>query len=414
MRRGGSREKPRSPVPAFCSRRPPDPPATGERAPPSSPRSGREGYGGGRPARCPPCPLPAGGAARVRRGPAWAQGARGRRSGTARRPQPPLPRPPPAPAPQLTVLVVLEVVVGAGPAAALGRVLHVVELQKVRPLAREAQEGGGQAPRQGHQPPGAGERRERAEGAAGRAGSPRHGTGKDRRPRGSGPRRCPPRPRCPARRGYQCSGARLRGFAPAERRGPRAGSRPARRRWPRGRRDRALPPPRTSAAASRRQKRSAPRAARPRPAGPRRGPSRRGGERSGEGRKAGAGPAPRRPRLPASWPRSFPAGGSRRDPRSGRAEQTPSPSPTYPAGRGLSGRPSASGPRPLRTAGGAQRSCSPGSAPRAGLELRGAEGSEDLADTPLSARRDLGKARLGSAGGPVPAAGFRVFWVFLV
>lgn len=81
-------------------------------------------------------------------------------NGTVRCPQPPQPRPPPArPAAPLTVLVVLEVVIGAGPAAALGRVLHVVELQKVRPLAREAQEGGGQAPRQGHQPPGAAGRR---------------------------------------------------------------------------------------------------------------------------------------------------------------------------------------------------------------------------------------------------------------
>lgn len=87
---------------------------------------------------------------------------------------------------------------------------------------------------------------------------------------------------------------------------------------------------------------------------------------SEEGRKAGAGPASLRPRLPASSPRSFPGGGSRRDPRSGRAEETRSPSPTYPAGRGISGRPSASRPRPLRTAGGAQRSCSPALPPAQG------------------------------------------------
>lgn len=148
-------EQPRFPVPAFCSREQASPGSTGNgRAGsadlPGSPRSGKNEYGLISPARCPAAALPVRGAAPPDRGASGAE-ASGCRSS-------PLPRPPPAPAPELTVLVVFEVVVGTGPAAALGRVLHVVELQKVRPLAREAQEGGGQAPRQGHQPPGAGER----------------------------------------------------------------------------------------------------------------------------------------------------------------------------------------------------------------------------------------------------------------
>lgn len=107
-----------------------------------------------------------------------------------------------------------------------------MELQKVRPLAREAQEGGGQAPRQGHQPPGAEESKERAEG----------GTGNDRRPPRSGTHRCPPGPCRPARREYHGSDTRLRG-SPAKRRCPGAGSRPARRCLLGGRGDPALPSP---------------------------------------------------------------------------------------------------------------------------------------------------------------------------
>lgn len=53
-----------------------------------------------------------------------------------------------------TVFVVLQVVIGAG-APELGQVLLVVELQEVGPFATETQEGGRQAPRQGHQAPGA-------------------------------------------------------------------------------------------------------------------------------------------------------------------------------------------------------------------------------------------------------------------
>lgn len=340
-----------------------------------------------------PCPVPGGsacpGAARPRLGAGSAGQAEQDRPAPAaprcraRSPPLPLPRPPPAPAPELTVLVVLEVVVGAGPAAALGRVLHVVELQKVRPLAREAQEGGSQAPRQGHQPPGAGESRERAEGAAGRAGPgpplpapvPATTGGHGARgpavalpgaaaPPGAGTTAAAPG--CGALR-RPSGAARERGAAPPAGGGPEAGgtrvSPP--HRPPPPRRSPPLPgpgAPRTSAAASRRQKRSA----RDRAAG-RAG---REGSGAGEGRKAGAGPAPLRPRLPASSPRSFPGGGRRRDPRSGRAEETRSPSPTYPAGRGLSGRPSASRPRPLRTAGGAQRSCSPALPPARGWKSR--------------------------------------------
>lgn len=152
---GVGHEQPLSPVPAFCSRGQASAGSTGNgRAGsaelPGSPRSGRNEYGVSFPAQCPAAARPVRGAAPPDRGASGAE-APGSRSS-------PLPRPPPAPAPALTVLVVLEVVVGTGPAAALSRVLHVVELQKVRPLAREAQEGGGQASRQGHQPPGAGER----------------------------------------------------------------------------------------------------------------------------------------------------------------------------------------------------------------------------------------------------------------
>lgn len=53
-----------------------------------------------------------------------------------------------------TVFVVLQVVIRAG-APELGQVLLVVELQEVRSFATEAEESGGQAPRQGHQAPGA-------------------------------------------------------------------------------------------------------------------------------------------------------------------------------------------------------------------------------------------------------------------
>lgn len=56
----------------------------------------------------------------------------------------------------ITVFVVLQVVVGPG-APELGQVLLVVELQEVRPLPSEAQEGRGQAASQGHEPLGAGD-----------------------------------------------------------------------------------------------------------------------------------------------------------------------------------------------------------------------------------------------------------------
>lgn len=292
----------------------------------------------------------------------------GRRSGAARCPQPPgaprsCARPPRTarpgsarPAAPLTVLVVLEVVIGSGPAAALGRVLHVVELQKVRPLAREAQEGGGQAPRQGHQPPGAGERREGAEGAAGRPGptrtrtgplaagirgSPRlgrparHGTARPGTAR-SGAERAPPQLRPAA---GLCAGKTVRrgsGAAP-----PGGGSEVGGTRL--------CPPPgtpRTSAAAWRRQ-RCAP-AAVPCRAGPSRGHG--GAQRGG--------------------------GGGRRDPRSGRAEPR-SASPTYPAGRE-----GAFWPSQRLQAAAARRSCSPALPPARGWKSRGAPGSEDLTDTP--------------------------------
>lgn len=377
--RGGAGEggKSRSPVLVFCSRGPTPAESPGNggselRRAPRLPSLGKEREREFSPARCPAAACP--GATRPRR----ARGERGRRSGTARLPQPPAAAPAPAPAPGLTVLVVLEVVVGAGPAAALGRVLHVVELQKVRPLAREAQEGGGQAPRQGHQPPGAGERRERAEEAAGRAlASPIPPATGDQGARG--PAVVPPGA---VRRGTSgcglCAGRAAR---------PWSGSRPARRWRPGGRRARL--PPVLPAPPGQVQRRPGGRGAQHH-AGPCRGPSRRGEERNGEGRRAGAVPAPLLSRLPASSPCSFP--GCRKDPRSGRAEETRSPCPTYPAGRRLSGRPSASRPRPLRTAGGTQRSCSPALPP---AQSPGSGGLGRPGRHPLSARRDPGKARLG-------------------
>lgn len=379
----GEYEKSHAPALVFCSRGPTPAETTSNggselRRAPRPPSPGKEMVREFCRARCPAAACP--GATRSRR----ARGERRRRSGTARLPQPPLQHPPPAPAPGLTVLVVLEVVVGTGPAAALGRVLHVVELQKVRPLAREAQEGGGQAPRQGHQPPGAGESRERAEEAAGRALAPPTppATGEQ----GSRSRRCPVGPRCPARGGamrYQ----RLRAVRGPSSAAPERGApRPplvARRRRARLAPSCRRPPDKCS----RGQEAEALSATRDRAAG-RAAAERRGAERGGQGRKAGAVPAPLLSRLPASSPGSFP--GCRKDPRSGRAEEPSSPSPTYPAGRRLSGRPSASRPRPLRSAPPVEPSAA------AAREVRAAEGSEDLADTralPVGTRGRLGSAR---------------------
>lgn len=130
--------------------------------------------------------------------------------------------------------------------------------------------------------------------------------------------------------------------------------------------------------------------------GPCRGPSRRGGEKSGS--RPGSAPlAPSRilalllPRLPTG-PSERACGG---DPLS---------LPDLPC------REKALWPsQRLQAAAAPHRrwnpeQLQPGSAPRAALQVRGAEGSEDLADTrslPIGTR-----GRLGSAGGPVPAAVF--------
>lgn len=297
---------------------------------PRPPSPGKEREGELCPARCP--------RQRVRAG-------RGRAGQAERdRPEPAAPAaaPPPAPAPGLTVLVVLEVVVGAGPAAALGRVLHVVELQKVRPLAREAQEGGGQAPRQGHQPPGAGESRDRAEEAAGRVlPSPTPPATGARGARGAG--LAPP--------GAVRCGTGGRGLCAARERGPAAGPGSP-----------ILPAPSGQV-----QRRPAGGGSAPRGTVPR--PSRRGGEKSGS-RPSSAPLTPSRiialllPRLPTG-PSERACGGE------------PLSLPGSPSRERLSGRPSAS--RPLRTAPHRrwnQRSCGPG------LTVRGAQGSQDPADTP--------------------------------
>lgn len=260
-------------------------------------------------------------------------------------PAAPVQRPPPAPAPGLTVLVVLEVVVGAGPAAALGRVLHVVELQKVRPLAREAQEGGGQAPRQGHQPPGAGERREGAEENVAGPSLPQDG----QRPGNTGLEEPPLSWRAPLPRPGRCDAVpavrALRGPSSAalERGAPRP---PVLARRPAGPAAPVLPAPSGQV-----QRRPGGRVAQSH--GPCRGPSRRGGEKSGS--RPGSAPlAPFRilalllPRLPTG-PSERACGG---DPLSlpdlPRREKALWPSQRLQAAAA-----------PHRTAGGTQSSCSP-------------------------------------------------------
>lgn len=322
---------------------------------------------------------------------------------------PPVPRLPPAP--ELTVLVVLEVVVRAGPATAFSWVLHVVELQKVRPLAREAQEGGGQAPRQSHQPPGAGESGERAEGDTGRARPSCLGTGSDRRPQGSEPRRHP----APSGTGTTAAtpgcGAlsRTRGVS-REREASRPDSGGPEFGGTRG----SPPSPAPPGQVQRRPGgRSAPRRSQPgHIPGRCSGPSRRqgcgekwSGKESGS-RPGSASPAPsrllvlllpQRRRLQSKGPSQRACGG-----------ETLS-LPNLPS-RDWAFWPS----QRLQAAAAPHRRWSPaqlqpGSAPRAGLEVWGAQGSEDLADTPLSARRNLGKARLGRR----PRSCCRVLgWVF--
>lgn len=60
----------------------------------------------------------------------------------------------------ITVLVILQVVVWAG-TPKLGKILLVVELQEVGSFSAEAQKGRRQAARQGHEPSGATETRDR-------------------------------------------------------------------------------------------------------------------------------------------------------------------------------------------------------------------------------------------------------------